>query len=177
MNSQQNIQIKIGQFSRQRPKHCVQQTSQPTIGLSNRQVVSNNCIKPGPKPKIAQQSNQIIQLQVEQNSNSKPKINVQRPIGDGIARVPKHITKSPIVQNVQQKPKQNIQQKPKHNIQNESNQNINIQIIQSNSNGRKFRPKTQQRPNNQGKERTNQQNQNITVVVKQNIEQTTKSNK
>jgi len=131
--------------------------------------VSNNCIKPDALAKIAQQSNQIIQLQVEQNSNSKPKINVQRPIGDGIACVPKHITKSPIVQNVQQK--------PKHNIQNESNQNINIQIIQSNSNGRKFRPKTQQRPNNQGKERTNQQNQNITVVVKQNIEQTTKSNK
>jgi hypothetical protein len=169
MNSQQNIQIKVGQFSRQRPKHCVQKTCQPIIGLPNGQIVSNNCIKPGTKPKIAQQSNQIIQLQVEQNSNSKPKINVQRPIGDGIACVPKHITKSPVVQNIQQKPKQNVKQKPKQNIQNQSNQNINIQIIQSNSNRTKFRPKTQQRPNNQAKERTNQQNQNITVVVKQNI--------
>jgi hypothetical protein len=77
MNSQQNIQIKIGQFSRQRPKHCVQQTSQPTIGLSNRQVVSNNCIKPGPKPKIAQQSNQIIQLQVvlDQLTETEYKLN------------------------------------------------------------------------------------------------------
>jgi len=129
--------------------------------------VSNNCIKPDALAKIAQQSNQIIQLQVEQNSNWKPKINVQRPIDDGIACVPKHITKSPIVQN--------IQQKPKHNIQSKSNQNINIQTVQSNSNGRKFRPKTQQRPNNE-KERTNQQNQNITVVVKQNNQQITKSN-